>query len=244
MHAAPTAGAPEPRRVRAMFDGIAGRYDLLNHVLSMQMDRLWRRRAARIVRDRVRAASATGGATPRILDLCTGTGDLLLAHRKWSVGASLFGGDFSLEMLKHAREKDRTLRLVGTDALALPYRDAKFDAVTVAFGVRNLEDRGRGFQEMRRVLRPGGVALVLEFSPAPKNLFGAAYRVYSQHVLPRIAGLIAANKAAYKYLPDSVARFPDVHGLRDELVAAGFAPVDFERLAFGTVAIHVATRSA
>jgi len=225
-----------------MFDGIAGRYDLLNHVLSMQMDRLWRRRAAKIIRGRLNDMPNAG--TGRILDLCTGTGDLLLAHRRWSPNASLFGGDFALEMLSKAREKDGKLRLAGTDALALPYRDQVFDAITVAFGVRNLEDRSRGFGEMRRVLKPGGVALVLEFSPAPKNLFGAAYRVYSQHVLPRVAGLIATNKEAYRYLPDSVARFPDVDGLKDELIASGFSPVVYERLAFGTVAIHVATRTA
>lgn len=241
--AAPTAGAPEPRRVRAMFDGIAGRYDLLNHVLSMQMDRLWRRRAA----SRIAAALAARGerGPARILDLCTGTGDLLLAHRRRSPAASVVGADFALEMLRHARTKgpkDCPPPLVGSDALALPFRDEAFDAITVAFGVRNLADRAVGFAEMRRVLRPGGALLVLEFTPAPPTAFGTLYTLYSKHVLPRIGGLLSPDRSAYRYLPESVARFPDAEGLRDELRRAGFEPVEVSRMAMGTVAMHVGFR--
>lgn len=232
--AAPTAGAPEPLRVRAMFDRIAGRYDLLNHVLSLQLDRWWRRRAAR---------SATAGlAAPRILDLCTGTGDLLLAELRAAPGAFVVGADFSLEMLALARSKAPRQPLAGVDALHLPFRAASFDAVSVAFGVRNLADRARGFAEMHRVLRPGGRLVVLEFCPPPPGLFGRAFRVYSNHVLPRVAALIASSREAYRYLPDSMARFPAPTALAEELRDAGFAEVNFDSLAFGTVALHHATR--
>ncbi len=229
----PTPGAPEPRRVRAMFDGLASRYDLLNHVLSCQMDRLWRRRAA---------AAAVGGAdAPRVLDLCTGTGDLAAAIRRASPSASLVGADFSLGMLGHAAGKATGLRTLGADALALPFAARSFDAVTVAFGVRNLADRAAGFEEVRRVLRPGGRFVVLEFAPPPPGVIGRAYRVYTNRVLPRIASVLSPNPDAYRYLPESVDRFPTPEALADELRAAGFAEVGVRTMAFRTVALHVAS---
>jgi len=228
---APTPGAPEPLRVRAMFDGIASRYDLLNHVLSMQMDRLWRRRAAR--------AAVNGTDRPRVLDLCTGTGDLAAAIRRASPEASLVGGDFSLGMLTHAAGKAEGLRTLGADALALPFRDRSFDAVTVAFGVRNLQDRSVGFSEMKRVLRPGGRLVVLEFAPPPGGVFGAGFKWYTNRLLPRVASFISKNPAAYRYLPESVGKFPTPPALAQEMEEAGFSAVRFENLAFKTVALHI-----
>ena len=228
---APTAGAPEPPRVRAMFDRIAGRYDLLNHVMSMQLDRLWRRRAARL--------ATRGLDAPRILDLCTGTADLLLAHRRAAPGARVFGGDFSLEMLRLAATKAPHSPFSAVDALRLPFRDRSFDVVSVAFGVRNLADRHRGFEEIRRVLRPGGRCVVLECTPPPDNLVGAALGLYSNHVLPRVAAVLSRDKDAYRYLPDSVKEFPDAEALAAEMERAGYEEVTHERLTFGTVAIHV-----
>lgn len=232
--AAPTAGAPEARRVRGMFDRIAGRYDLLNHLLSMQQDRLWRLRAAR------RAVEGFSG--PSVLDLCTGTGDLARAIQRADRRARVVGADFSLGMLERAAAKDRSLRLAGVDAHDLPFAAGCFDVATVAFGVRNWTDRARGFAEARRVLREGGRLVVLEFAPPPATVLGRIYRVYSQHVLPRVAGLIARDPAAYRYLPDSVERFPPPPALAAELAAAGFRSVECELLAFGTVALHRARR--
>lgn len=216
-----------------MFDGIATRYDLLNHVLSMQMDRLWRRRAA--------AAVVSGLVGPRVLDLCTGTGDLAGAIRRASPDASLIGADFSLGMLGHAAGKASGLRTLGADALALPFAAASFDAVTVAFGVRNLADRAAGFAEIKRVLRPGGRLVILEFAPPPRGPVGGAYRIYTNRVLPRIAAVLSPDPSAYRYLPESVDRFPPPSALVTELERAGFPAVSFKTMAFGTVALHVAT---
>lgn len=234
--AAPTPGAPEPDRVRSMFDRVAGRYDLLNHVLSFQLDRRWRRLAARrATRDLER---------PRVLDLCTGTGDLLLALRRSCPGAALVGGDFSLSMLALAARKDPGLRLVGVDALRLPFGSRSFDVVTAAFGVRNFTDRSAGLREMARVLAPGGRLVILEFSPPPPGLFGRIYQGYSRHLLPRIAGLLAGDRSAYRYLPASVDSFPPPEELSAELQQLGFSAVRFDRLAFGTVALHCAQRES
>ncbi len=227
---APTPGRPEAARIRAMFDRVADRYDLLNHVLSMQLDRGWRRVAAR------RALS--GRVAPRILDLCTGTGDLASELRRRSPESRVVAADFSLPMLSRVRGKGERLLSLAADALALPFPDDSFDVVTVAFGVRNLEDRARGFSEVQRVLATGGCLVVLEFTPAPRGLIGAAYRVYSRAVLPRIAALVSRNPDAYRYLPASVDEFPTAEKLADELDAAGYRDVTFERLAFGTVAVH------
>jgi demethylmenaquinone methyltransferase/2-methoxy-6-polyprenyl-1,4-benzoquinol methylase len=228
----PTPGAPEARRVRAMFDGIAPRYDLLNHLLSFQLDRLWRRRAA--------ARALAGLSAPRVLDLCTGTGDLALALERAGPEVSLFAADFSLEMLARAANKQAGLRLIGVDALALPFQEGAFDLVTAAFGVRNFADRARGFHEVRRVLKPGGRFVVLEFTPAGPGALGALYRWYSRAVLPRVGAALSRSHGAYRYLPASVDHFPGPEQLAAELRKAGFRSAEFERLAFGTVALHSA----
>ncbi len=219
-----------------MFDRVAGRYDLLNHVLSFQMDRAWRRRAAR--------DAVAGLASPRVLDLCCGTGDLAAAVARAGAGARVVAGDFSFEMLRHLRAKQAATPLVALDALGLPFRDGSFDAVTVGFGVRNWGDRPRGFADVRRVLRPGGRFAILEFTPAPPGVFGRLYRFYSRHVLPRVASVITRDPSAYRYLPASVETFPAARELAGELEAAGFRVRSVASLAFGTVALHLADRPA
>ncbi len=147
-----------------------------------------------------------------------------------------------MEMLVRLRPKLPQVPLAALDALALPFRDGAFDAVTVGFGVRNWVDRARGFAEVRRVLRSGGRFAILEFCPAPETMFGRAYRVYSRRVLPRIASLFSGDRSAYRYLPESVDLFPAPDALAAELAAAGFVRARIVQMAFGTVALHVAER--
>ena len=228
----PTPGAPESARVRSMFDGIAHRYDLLNHLLSFQMDRLWRRRAA--------SAATRGLDRPRVLDLCAGTGDLARAVLRAAPDGSVFAADFSLQMLAQAARKDPRLRLLGVDALKLPFKAGSFDVVTAAFGVRNFSDRAAGFSEVLRVLRPGGRFVILEFTPPKPGFFGSAYRFYSRAVLPRVGAFLSRDSEAYRYLPESVDRFPTAEELSGELRRAGFRTVEYEKFTFGTVALHCA----
>lgn len=234
--AGPTPGAPEPARVREMFDSIAGRYDLLNHVLSLQQDRYWRYRAAR------RALS--GFAHPRVLDLCCGTGDLALALKRRDRSAKVFCADFSFPMLQHARDKHAGDPPMQVDALSLPFASESLDVITVAFGVRNWADRTRGFREAARVLRPGGRFVVLEFSKPPDTWFGALYRFYSKYVMPKVGSVLSRNRQAYSYLPESVAAFRSPEDLLSELEAAGFQRVEFVTFAGGTVALHTGSKLA
>lgn len=223
-----------PDRIREMFDQISPRYDLLNHLLSGYSDVLWRRRAAKHCE----------GAR-RILDVCSGTGDMALElRRRW--GAQVVGSDFALRMLEIARTKagtDDAVRFQQADTMRLPYRDAAFDAVTVAFGIRNVADTERGIREMVRVLRPGGRVVILEFSLPRNPLLRKAYLLYFGHVLPRIGRLIARSEIdAYKYLPDSVARWPLPAELQALMERAGLSEVSYDLLFGGIAAIHVGTR--
>lgn len=226
------------RWVRQMFAGVAARYDLLNHLLSFQIDRYWRSRTAAEVRDIVRRPGA------RALDLCCGTADLLIELEK-AAARGLFGCDFCRPMLEAAREKLRNRRLrsalLEADALALPFSDASFDLVAVAFGVRNYANYRKGFLEMRRVLKPGGVAAILEFSEPPSRLVRLLYETYSRHVLPRVGGWLSGSRAAYSYLPESVRRFPQADELAELLLSCGFKKVRYRRMTFGIVALHLAT---
>jgi demethylmenaquinone methyltransferase/2-methoxy-6-polyprenyl-1,4-benzoquinol methylase len=232
-------------QVREMFDGIAPRYDFLNHFLSFQMDRLWRRRAVR----RFRSILEKPGA--RVLDLCCGTGDLaiaLSAHAK----ASIFGADFSHQMLVRANEKSR--RTIGAnsnrapraflqaDALAMPFAEDSFDLITVAFGFRNLANYNHGLNEMFRLLRPGGQIGILEFAEPSGALFKRLYRFYFRCILPRVGGSISGSRTAYGYLPDSVGKFPAPSELRGMINAAGFIDAQSELWTAGTVALHHATK--
>lgn len=228
-------------QVREMFGRIAPRYDLLNHLLSLDIDKVWRRRVA------ARFAPILRNPAACVLDLCCGTGDLALAFRKEGpVGAEILGSDFVPEMLDRARAKGLALGMkitfVEADALALPFGDASFDLVACSFGFRNLANYERGLGEIRRVLKPGGVAAILEFAEPRGRLFGSIYRFYFRRVLPRLGALISGNAAAYTYLPSSVSKFPSPENLQEQFSAAGYEDACFERWTGGIVALHTARK--
>src|SRR6266481_4194697 len=228
-------------KVREMFTRIAPRYDLLNHLLSLQLDRLWRARAAKRLRPIFLNRETC------VLDLCCGTGDLAIAvNGKYRT--RVVAVDFAHRMLLRARKKGarlhgpgpvqlRPIRFVEADALQLPFPDDSFDLVTTAFGFRNLANYESGLREIQRVLKPGGTIAILEFAEPPDGLLGDLYRFYCQTVLPRIGGFISGDRAAYAYLPKSVARFFRPPELASLLSAAGFQAVDYRVWTFGTVAL-------
>jgi len=219
-----------------MFGRVAPRYDLANHLLSANIDRYWRNRTVAKVRDILVRADA------RVLDLACGTGDLLIALER-EAGRGLMGSDFCHPMLAGAASKlgREGLRstLVESDALALPFADASLDLITISFGYRNLANYRAGLAEMRRVLRPGGAAAILEFSQPPNWFFAGFYNWYSRRVLPVIGGVISGAREAYEYLPESVRKFPDAPGLARMMSEEGFAPVEWEYLTFGIAALHI-----
>ncbi|GHF38943.1 demethylmenaquinone methyltransferase/2-methoxy-6-polyprenyl-1,4-benzoquinol methylase [Deinococcus metalli] len=223
--------------VRDMFASIAPRYDLLNRVLSLGVDRGWRRAAAQ---------EALALTPRRVLDVATGTADFALELKVRAPGAEVIGSDFVPQMLDLGREKARArhldIRLEEGDALDLPYPDGHFDTVTCAFGFRNFADYARGLEEFWRVLAPGGRAVILEFPPPRPGLLGSAFRVYFQHVLPRIGGLISGNAGAYTYLPESVLAFPPPEALAQLMRATGFR-TRHRLLTFGIAAIHVGDKT-
>jgi len=227
------------RWVREMFAGVAGRYDLLNHLLSFNMDRYWRRRTVRGVRPWL----ARPGA--RVLDICCGTGDLMFALTGAS-GALTFGSDFCHPMLVEARRKAEARgarnALFEADALRLPIESGSLDLITVAFGLRNFANYHDGLGEMCRVLKPGGAAALLEFSTPPNRAFAALYNFYSLRILPAIGGAISGSRDAYRYLPESVRKFPAADALAARMREAGFTEVRYERLTFGIVALHIGVR--
>jgi demethylmenaquinone methyltransferase/2-methoxy-6-polyprenyl-1,4-benzoquinol methylase len=222
--------------VRAMFGRVAPRYDLANHLLSFNIDRLWRARTVR----RVRPILQRPGA--RVLDICCGTGDLVMALQR-ACPRPVFGSDFCHPMLVAARDKvarhHTPSMLFESDALRLPVRDSSLDLLTVAFGFRNLASYEDGLREMRRVLRPGGMAAILEFSQPPDAVFGAVYGFYSRRVLPWIGGLLTGRRDAYMYLPESIRKFPGAPQLAEDMRRAGFTNVTFERFTGGSVALHI-----
>lgn len=224
------------RYVRGMFGRVAGRYDLLNHVLSFQIDRYWRARTVSRVKSILIRPEA------RVMDLCCGTGDLLLALEQ-TRGRHILGSDFCHPMLVEANAKiaksQRRSVLFEADGLQLPLADRSLDLVTVAFGFRNFANYRRGLAEMRRVLRPGGMLAILEFSTPPNPLIRSVYGFYSKQVLPRVGGMVSGDSDAYSYLPESVRKFPGAEELAQRMSEAGFAQVEFERLTFGIVALHL-----
>jgi demethylmenaquinone methyltransferase/2-methoxy-6-polyprenyl-1,4-benzoquinol methylase len=226
------------RWVRGMFDGIAHRYDLANHLLSANIDRYWRARTVR----RVRAVLDRPDA--RVLDICCGTGDLALALARHQ---AVLASDFSHEMLVRARAKTAARRadaaVFESDALQLPVRDGSLDLITVAFGFRNLANYQAGLIEMRRVLKPGGMAAILEFSQPHNAAFAALYNFYSRRILPLIGWTLTGSLDAYRYLPESVRKFPPAEDLARQMRDAGFARVEFERMTGGIVALHVGQAS-
>jgi demethylmenaquinone methyltransferase / 2-methoxy-6-polyprenyl-1,4-benzoquinol methylase len=229
--------------VREMFTSIAPRYDLLNHVLSFNIDRLWWRRTARTF------APILAQPDARVLDLCCGTGDMTFALRKQAGKRTpqILGADFSHAMLQRARskslEKDSPSddpaipRWVEADALSLPFPDEHFNLVTSAFGFRNLADYDAGLREIARVLRPGGECGILDFSD-PKGLIGHLYRIYFKHILPRVGTMLSGVRGPYAYLPDSVERFPQPQEMLERMLRAGFREASWTPYTFGIAGLY------
>ncbi len=218
-----------------MFSGIAKRYDLLNHLLSGNVDKRWRRIVATRVRDKL-----SGSA--RVLDVACGTGDLALTLFE-NTGARVVGTDFCRPMLEIAADKTaQRVPLIEGDALALPFRDGSFEAATIAFGLRNLASVEGGLAELRRVLKPGGWVAVLEFSRPANAMLRPVFSLYFTKVLPLMGGLISGSRYAYSYLPASVQKFPDQEQLSLLMEQAGFDRVQFENLTGGIAALHMGRR--
>ena len=220
--------------VRDMFGQVAPRYDLLNRLLSFNIDQWWRSRTVKRFRGILNRADAV------VLDLCCGTGDLSIALSK-QARARVLGSDFCHPMLTAATRK-AALPFFEADALELPIAESSLDLVTVAFGFRNLANYERGLRELRRVLKPGGTAAILEFSQPPNPVFAAAYNLYSNRILPRVGAAISGAGEAYTYLPESVRKFPDAPALARMMEQAGYTDVRFERMTFGIVALHTGRR--
>jgi demethylmenaquinone methyltransferase/2-methoxy-6-polyprenyl-1,4-benzoquinol methylase len=232
------SGRDKRAYVRAMFSDIAPRYDLLNHLLSLNVDRRWRRRA-------IRALDWPRTPSGRYLDLCAGTLDVAaeLSTQPGFAG-TIVGADFAEPMLRAGEGKGRAAAIgrVAADALALPLAPESCDGALVAFGARNLADLDAGLREVRRVLRPGARFVILEFSTPRVAAVRAGYHLYFHRILPRVGGWISGNRAAYTYLPKSVENFPAPLALADRMKAAGFRDVRWTPLTFGIAAIHVGTR--
>ena len=220
------------RAVRDMFTSIAPRYDLLNHLLSFNVDRLWWKRTAKAF------AHILAQPDARVLDLCCGTGDMTSAlWMRAAPGVEVIGADFSHAMLVHAIRKDARPRWIEADALTLPFPDEHFDLVTSAFGFRNLVDYDGGLREIGRVLRPGGEAGILDFGEPP-GLTGRLYRIYFQHVLPKIGTLISGVRGPYQYLPNSVERFPAPIAMLERMRAAGFVEATWTPFTLGIAGLY------
>jgi len=231
------------QQVREMFARIAPRYDFLNHLLSLGLDFVWRRRVAK------RFGHILARADARVLDLCCGTGDLALALERTG-RAAVIGTDFAHPMLVRAREKTGRMNrraslgaYAEADALKLPFANGSFDLATVAFGFRNLANYERGLAEMCRVLRPSGELGILEFAEPRGTLLGRLYRFYFTKIIPRLGGAISGSASAYSYLPSSVADFPQPEELAALISRAGFRDVRYELWTIGSVALHTARRA-
>jgi demethylmenaquinone methyltransferase / 2-methoxy-6-polyprenyl-1,4-benzoquinol methylase len=232
-------GASDPesagRAVREMFTAIAPRYDLLNHVLSFNVDRWWWWRTARSFASILKRRDAC------VLDLCCGTGDMTFALRRQAgkSPAKILGVDFSHAMLQRANDKSagKSLRWVEADALRLPFPDQQFDLITAAFGFRNLADYDAGLREMVRLLRPGGQCGILDFGE-PRGLMGKLYRVYFKHVLPAVGTVVSGVKGPYVYLPASVERFPSPQEMLGRMRRAGFREALWTPYTFGIAGLY------
>jgi len=229
-----TMHRPEKTRVREMFDNIAPKYDLLNTLLSFGMHKCWKRKAIRLLKkDHVRS----------FLDVATGTADLAIMAARLKP-EQVFGVDISVRMIDRGRKKirkrrlDHLVKLMMADSEVLPFLDDTFDAVTVAFGVRNFENLEKGLAEMLRVLKPGAKVVILEFSTPTKSPFRQLYHFYFTHILPVIGRLISRDSKAYRYLPDSVGRFPAGEEFVNILKNVGYVNTEFRSLSFGIACIY------
>jgi demethylmenaquinone methyltransferase/2-methoxy-6-polyprenyl-1,4-benzoquinol methylase len=219
-----------------MFAGIAGRYDLLNHLLSLNIDKRWRRIVAAELREILDRPDAL------VLDVACGTGDLTIELQRGS-SAIVMGTDFCRPMLTIARQKDSRHSFIEADAMQLPFGGSSFDALTIAFGLRNLANVRSGLSELYRILRPGGRLAVLEFSDPVIPGFRQLFNFYFSTVLPRIGGAVSGSRGAYEYLPDSVARFPGQKDLAAMMEAVGFTSVKYQNLTGGIAALHSGSKT-
>lgn len=231
---------PKKDQIRDMFDHIAPRYDMLNHVLSLGIDRGWRRKTVRMVRKQ---------NPSKILDLATGTGDMAISLAKKCKDAVVTGADLSENMLKIAKEKvaakkmtDR-IELLVAEAENLPFEDGVFDTVTIAFGIRNFHNIPQSLKEIHRILKPGGKLYILEFSVPRSKIFGFIYRFYFHKVLPFVGGLVSKDKNAYKYLPDSVDEFPSSEKFSEMVLLSGFEECRMRSLSAGISYIYTGVKS-
>lgn len=228
------------RAVREMFSGIAGRYDLLNHVLSLNIDKRWRRKVRALLADILKNKGAV------VLDVACGTGDLSLELDRDS-SAQIIGTDFCRPMLSVAKEKtaatNARIPYVEADAMNLSFADGSFDALTIAFGLRNLPNFASGLRELHRVLRPGGRIVILEFSSPVLPGFRQLFNFYFANILPRIGGMVTGSRGAYEYLPDSVAKFPDQKVLVAMMKQTGFSEVKYQNLTGGIAALHSGSKT-
>lgn len=223
-------------RVREMFATIAGKYDLLNHLLSMNIDKGWRKKVAKRVGEKLPVSG------PTILDVACGTGDLSLTLFE-KTGARVVGTDFCRPMLSIAAGKvPPEIVLVESDALRLPFSDGSFDVASIAFGLRNLSSVEDGLKELRRVLKPGGWVAVLEFSRPTNAVIRPLFGLYFHRILPLMGGVISGSLSAYSYLPNSVSKFPDQKQLASMMNDVGFDQVGFENLSGGIAALHMGRR--
>ena len=233
---------PDGKAVQQMFAEIAPRYDFLNHFLSISIDRRWRK--VTVARA---AASLKGKSNPICLDLCSGTGDLAIEMNR-GLSVPVVASDFCHPMLIRGLEKARSSRqdasipFIEADSLVLPFEQETFDVTTVAFGLRNLEDTEQGLREMKRVLKPGGTALVLEFSRPVVPVFRQLFEFYFHHILPHVGALISGQNSAYSYLPASVSRFPAQRELAAMMESVGFKEVGYRNLSGGIAALHWAIK--
>jgi demethylmenaquinone methyltransferase / 2-methoxy-6-polyprenyl-1,4-benzoquinol methylase len=225
--------------VQQMFSNIAPRYDLLNHLLSFNIDRLWRRSLVRSL------APVLGRPDARILDLCCGTGDVFFDLQRLASGL-VMGADFAHPMLVTAQKKARRLRARSTlfegDAVSLPLARQSIDAITIAFGFRNLPNYATALTEFARVLKPAGILAILEFSHPPSWFVKTVYGIYSRTILPAVGGLLSGSREAYGYLPESIAKFPTASELQNMMSDSGFERVGFRLLTGGIAALHVGQR--
>lgn len=226
------------QQVEQMFDNIAPKYDFLNHFLSLGIDNIWRKKAVRLLKKEY---------PKRILDVATGTGDFAIAASKMEV-KEIVGFDLSEKMIRVGEQKvkklslDHLIHFKKGDSEKMPFEDESFDAITVAFGVRNFENLEVGLSEFLRVLKPNGTAVILEFSKPKYFPFKQLYRFYFFHILPFIGGMVSKDASAYSYLPESVMAFPDDQKFLDILTKTGFTKVWQNRLTFGIATIYMAQK--
>lgn len=232
--------AASSRAVREMFAGIAGKYDFLNHFLSLNIDKRWRRLV------RARMQPILGRADAIVLDVACGTGDLSLELQR-DAKARIVGTDFCRPMLtiaeKKAEDRGAEIPFVEADAMDLSFADDEFDGLTIAFGLRNLPNVENGLKELHRVIKPGGMIAVLEFSLPAVPGFRQLFNFYFTRVLPRIGGAVSGSRGAYEYLPESVSKFPDQKALAEMMLRSGFRDVEYTNVTGGIAAIHTGLKA-